>query len=294
MLQYCLDSIPVRDDVQVIVVDDNSDAGIVNFEEIPKWKGDDYVFVRTTKSGGTGYAENIGLDYAKGKWILFSGADDFFLPSLNNILYDELDTDADVVFFRPRAVMLNDRTSFSPRADYYNNIIERFFINGDETELRCRYFSVCSRLISRKMVIENNIRFDEIKYSNDNLFAVKIGVKAQKIVVRNQSIYCITESDKTLTSNFLEKPGELRIRTDAFFRSQKVVKDAGYPVDENTSLNYLRRLFSEDWGSFMLNFDRMRNMGYKKTWLIHNLFKNNSPLSRIKRTTYVFLKTGFK
>ena len=32
LLQYCLDSIPVRDDVQVIVVDDNSDADKVDFE----------------------------------------------------------------------------------------------------------------------------------------------------------------------------------------------------------------------------------------------------------------------
>ena len=32
LLQRCLDSIPFRGDVQVIVVDDNSDSSIVNFE----------------------------------------------------------------------------------------------------------------------------------------------------------------------------------------------------------------------------------------------------------------------
>ena len=39
LLQYCLDSIPNRDDVQVIVVDDNSDADKVDFDHFPKWKG---------------------------------------------------------------------------------------------------------------------------------------------------------------------------------------------------------------------------------------------------------------
>ena len=42
LLQRCLDSIPVRDDVQVIVVDDNSDSRIVDFHNFPKWKGSEY------------------------------------------------------------------------------------------------------------------------------------------------------------------------------------------------------------------------------------------------------------
>lgn len=36
LLQRCLDSIPIRDDVQVIVVDDNSDTDKVNFDNFPK------------------------------------------------------------------------------------------------------------------------------------------------------------------------------------------------------------------------------------------------------------------
>ena len=35
LLQRCLDSIPERDDVQVIIVDDNSDPAIVDFEHFP-------------------------------------------------------------------------------------------------------------------------------------------------------------------------------------------------------------------------------------------------------------------
>ena len=73
LLQYGLDSIPVRDDVQVIVVDDNSDADKVDFEHFPRWKGENYEFYLTQKSGGTGYAENVGIGYAKGKWVLFAG-----------------------------------------------------------------------------------------------------------------------------------------------------------------------------------------------------------------------------
>lgn len=291
LLQYCLDSIPTRDDVQVIVVDDDSDAEIVDFEHFPQWKGEHYECYFTKKGGGTGFAENFGIGYAKGKWLLFVGADDYLLPSANEIFDEEKDTEADMVFFRPKAVMLEDRASFSKRADQYNAIIDRYLVSGDEMELRCRYFSICGRLISRELILDKNIRFDEIKYSNDNLFAVKIGVNAGKIDVRDKQLYCITESGNTLTSNFMNKPGELQIRSDAFFRAQTVLHDHGYPVAEERAMSFLRRLFSEDRYAFMLNFERMRKMGYKKMWLIGELFKSNGWKSRLKRTAYVLIKT---
>ena len=290
LLQYCLDSIPVRNDVQVIVVDDNSDTDKVDFEHFPRWNGMHYECYFTKKSGGTGYAENVGIEHAKGNWLLFVGADDYLLPSANEVFDVEKKTVADMVFYRPKAVMLADRLSYSKRADRYNAIIDGYFASGDEMELRCRYFSICGRLIRREMVLEKKICFDEIKYSNDNLFSVKVGVNARKIEVRDRPLYCITESGDTLTSNFMKKPGELQIRSDAFFRAQEVVHDHGYPVDEKYALGFLSELFSEDRSAFVVNFKRMRKMGYKKLWLVHELFKSNKPVSRIKRTAYVLLK----
>ena len=292
LLQYCLDSIPVRDDVQVIVVDDNSDADKVDFEHFPRWRGENYEYYLTKKSGGTGYAINVGLEYACGKWVLFSGADDYFLPDVNDIFDEERDTDADMVYFRPKAVMLEDRTSYSKRADQYNAIIDRYFVSGDEMELRCRYFSICSRLISREMIMMKDLRFEEIRYSNDTVFAVKVGINAGKIEVRNKLLYCITESDFSLVSNFLRKPGELRMRADTFFRAQKLVYDHGYPVDEGKSMYYLGELFANDREAFFVNFNRMRKMGYKKSWLIHEVFKDNNRKARIKRSVYTFLAAG--
>ena len=291
LLQYCLDSIPIRDDIQVIVVDDNSNADKVDFEHFPQWKGKNYECYYTKKGGGTGYADNVGMECAQGKWLLFVGADDYLLPLANEIFDEEKETEADMVYFRPKAVMLADRISYSKRAEYYNIIIDRYFASGDETELRCRYFSICGRLINRKMVVEKNIRFDEIQYSNDNLFAVKIGVNAGEIEVREKPLYCITESGNSLTSNFMKKPGELQIRTDAFFRAQLVLYDYGYPVDEKIAIDYLQRLFSKDRELFWLNFNRMRKLGYEKIWLTHALFNSNRPVSRMKRRAYVWFKS---
>ena len=38
LLQRCLDSIPKREDIQIIVVDDNSDTNKVDFNSFLMWK----------------------------------------------------------------------------------------------------------------------------------------------------------------------------------------------------------------------------------------------------------------
>ena len=189
--------------------------------------------------------------------------------------------------------MLEDRTTPSKRVNVYNGFIDDYLHTGDEMALRCRWFSPWSRFFRLEMIRDNDILFDEIKYSNDALFAVNTGTRAKKIAVRDETYLCVTESKNSLTSNYLNKPGELKTRADAFFRAQLVVHDHGYPVHESVALRFLRSLLLEDKKPFVLNFNRMREMGYKKRWLVHELFKGHSRKARIKRTVYAYLITGF-
>ena len=80
LLQRCLDSIPRREDIQIIVIDDNSSPEIVDFAHFPGRERDDVEIVFTREGRGAGYARNEGLKRAKGKWLLFADTDDFFLP----------------------------------------------------------------------------------------------------------------------------------------------------------------------------------------------------------------------
>ena len=294
LLQYCLDSIPIRDDVQVIVVDDNSDADKVDFGHFPQWKGENYECYLTKEGRGAGYARNVALEHARGKWVLFVDADDFLLPSIGEVFDAEKDTDADVVFYRPKAVMLEDREAPSKRADFIDVLIGLYMEKGDETPLRCGWEAPVSKLIKSDLIRTHGICFDEIRYANDVLFMVSSGVLAKTIVFRDNSFYCITESAHSLASDFMKKPGELRIRTDAFFRAQKVVVENGYLLDEKRALNYLRKLFTDDREAFFVNFNRMLSLGYKKKLLIRDIFKDNGGMSRLKRSVYVFFVTSWK
>ena len=78
LLRRCLASIPKRPDVQVIVVDDGSDPGIVDFQKFPWPKGLCVELLLAKERKGAGYARNLGIKRARGKWLIFADADDYF------------------------------------------------------------------------------------------------------------------------------------------------------------------------------------------------------------------------
>ena len=99
MLKRCINSIPRRDDIQIIIVDDNSSSDVVDFEQFPDLdRKVDLIFNK--KQGGAGLARNKGLEIAKGDWILFADADDFFAEDAF-VLFDKYClSDFDVIHYK--------------------------------------------------------------------------------------------------------------------------------------------------------------------------------------------------
>ena len=86
LLTRCLDSIPVREDIQVLVIDDCS-PGADKYKELYPALSRPYLeFYNTPFGGSAGRARNIGLDHAKGKWIVCVDADDLLVPEAAEIL----------------------------------------------------------------------------------------------------------------------------------------------------------------------------------------------------------------
>ena len=78
LLTRCVASIPQRNDVQIIVVDDNSDPSIVDFDNFPIKNGENTIVVLNKTNRGTGGARNIGMEKASGEKIIIVDADDYF------------------------------------------------------------------------------------------------------------------------------------------------------------------------------------------------------------------------
>ena len=87
LLQRALDSIPEKDDIQVIIVDDNSDASRVDFKNFPGLNRKNTIVVFDKSGKGAGRARNIGLSKIDNNttWVTFLDADDFYSKDAKEI-----------------------------------------------------------------------------------------------------------------------------------------------------------------------------------------------------------------
>ena len=183
LLRKCLDSIPHRDDVQIIVVDDNSDEREVDFNNFPGVGEKCTEVYFTKKSKGAGYARNVGLSYAVGKWIVFADADDFFNSSINEAMQDYIDDDSDVIFFKGNAINLIDNTPATRGETYYNAVQLAYETNNFSEVLILS--TPCRKFYNRLFLVNNNILFNESRWSNDVVFGAKVAIFQKKIKVFN-------------------------------------------------------------------------------------------------------------
>ena len=126
-----LDSIRKQDfaDYELIVV---CDACTDDTYEIAKEYSD---FQIATEFGRAGMARNVGLDIAKGEWILFMDDDDWYLPGAFRKIAEELDRQKDIDILAYGFEWKHMKTAYQSEARIYpaiwNKAWRREFI-GDE------------------------------------------------------------------------------------------------------------------------------------------------------------------
>ena len=87
-------------DLEVIVVEDRSTDGSLGIVHEMAGRDSRVHVVELAENAGLGNARNVGMDHARGEWILFLDSDDELTPgSLSAMLELGQDTDADVVMF---------------------------------------------------------------------------------------------------------------------------------------------------------------------------------------------------
>lgn len=215
-LRRMLESLSRYKDIQVIVVDDCSTEGLEEYNAVQE----EYNFVQyysnTMDNKSAGGARNVGLKYAEGQWILFGDADDYFASNMYDLIEPYFDSDCDVVFFFMDAILDDGTNVSSDRCAYYadmarryqnkyqqckKSILRKWKIAPIEREIRNNWVSPCAKMVRRDFLEKENIKFEVVKYGNDNLYSAQVGCKAKKIQVSNQVIYHVTESTGTLTRN---------------------------------------------------------------------------------------------
>jgi glycosyltransferase involved in cell wall biosynthesis len=184
------------------VVDDNSDSGKVDFAHFPGLD-EPYVEIIFSKEGkGAGYARNIGLSKAKGKWALFADADDFFTENAFETLFKYTDSAHEIVYFKTMSCY-SDTYEPAKRDERFNQFIDGFIKHDKDAEnmMRYKWQVPWGKMIKREMLMRGNITFDEVIASNDAMFSLLIGNFASSIDSINHIIYCVTINQGSLTNS---------------------------------------------------------------------------------------------
>ena len=254
----------MSEDIQVIVVDDNSadaDTYLVKYPELSRPYLD---FIRTTKGGGAGYARNVGLEYAKGKWILFADADDFFVEDMYDIICSYADSEADVIYFKNKAVLSDDISIASYRDRHVNKIIDQYLTDSDEWPVRFKLPAPWGKMIKGSLVGKHNIRFDEVKYGEDAYCSLLIGYYAKHIQVVDSVLYVVTYRSNSSIANFCSKPGELAQRAEVAFRMDKFKLQNGF-CRERRLTYFLLIMLRQDWRLFKCYYFKLDEI-YPSKW----------------------------
>ena len=254
LLERCINSIPDRNDLQIIVVDDNS-TDVESLKRLEKtFNNKNVTFVYTKEGKGAGYARNEGLKIAKGKWLVFSDSDDYFLQEAFHFFDDYAEGKEDIVVFKHTGV---DSETLEPleRSELRNIIIEEYLANRSlENENKLRYNNDVpwAKMIRQKVVSDNDIVFDEVPASNDIMFSTLCGYYAKKITADNRVPYVAvtrygsiskTKSKERYLSSFI-----VNLRKNAF------LKQIGHP--ENQGIMMTR------WVQCLLNFGPVEAIKY--------------------------------
>lgn len=270
LLKRCLWSIPKRNDTQIIVVDDRSNDDnlkmLMSIEEEYNY----VEFIYSADNGGGGKARNIGLQHAKGKYVLFADADDFFNYCIRDILDEYKNESYDVVYFNATPI---DTETYLPskKETGLQQALRMYKKDGNLDAFRYAFGEPWCKLIKRDIIEKNHIKFDEIPVHNDTKFSYLIGYYAQQLKFDNRAIYCWANRSGSVS----KKPNEEKyvIRMRVFAEKNRFLIEHGIDYYDKLMIKPLWMFYKQgDWSHFSECVQIAREYGFGRLSILRKLF----------------------
>ena len=174
-------------DFEVLFVDDGSPDDSSDFADNYLKDSDVAYKIIKKKNGGVSSARNLGIEEAKGEYIMFLDSDDYIDKNMLKGFYDKiLEGNFDVLYC---AYVFEE----SNEKEITNNMKDLNYgeVSGKEAALGLiygtTYTHIMANLFKRSLLINNNIRYDEKrKFAEDISFMVKAYASSERV-------YCINK-----------------------------------------------------------------------------------------------------
>lgn len=253
LLQRCIDSIPHRDDLQIIIVDDNSDENKVDFSNFPGLNCPNIEVYFTKDGKGAGYARNVGIQNAQGKWLVFADADDVFVTENLSVAMDKyIESDYDLIIFNPNVI----NADTNQEENWRLRVREHILGNTSSDQEWCRYCvnHPWAKFVKKNLIDAHSIRFEEVIAGNDAMFSTQAGFYSKSLYLDNTIIYnWLLRSRGNITS---------KINKNTMMSKFGVAVRINQFIDNNgINPKYRTNLFKR----YMINFPKA-GLSYMESW----------------------------
>lgn len=193
-LRDCMDSLEAQtyQDFELICIDDGSTDE--SDQILAQYEGSFESFlVVQQQNQGAAAARNVGIDQARGDYLIMLDSDDIFDPSFLETMMDKAaETKADVVVCRSNEFNHRTRVWHSPTWVVRDNLLpEKPVFAG--VELGGNVFQAFAgwpwdKLFRLDFIRDNNLRYPLLRNSEDLVFVYTALAKAQRIAVLRQAL----------------------------------------------------------------------------------------------------------
>lgn len=193
----CIDSIidENRKNIEIILVNDGSTDSSLFICKQYSQKYDNIVTV-DKENGGVSSARNIGIQAARGEYILFLDSDDYvsdnYFDVLNSIYTD---SSPDLVIFGAQAV--GGAEQKCQTGCFFENSPDGIAMRIAQAMQEYNFSSVCNKAFKRTIISSRGIVFDgRLAIGEDQLFLFEYAMNIASIKSVNDIIYNFDVSDK--------------------------------------------------------------------------------------------------
>lgn len=202
MVGKCLDSILCQmneSTTEIIIINDGSTDGS---SEIINWYAKTYKNIKVIhkENQGISIARNVGLNTAKGNYVLFIDSDDYIAADMLELMLKRARScNADIVISK----VVNISTDGNQEEMFKTDFNENEIINGLEAVRRFLIGEInghpWNKLIRRELFVNNSIEFPANMIFEDAPTLIKLYLVSDKIAFVNKSLYYYVQHAKSLT-----------------------------------------------------------------------------------------------
>lgn len=195
-LPRLLNSIPQRDDIEVILIDNS--AKKISKDVIGSSR--DFRLLYSDPKRFAGGARNVGIEASCGEWLIFADADDFFIPRAFDIFLEYINSPCDLLYFKAKGVY-DDTLEPTDRGIMWSTIVVDYEARRiDEKHARLFFLVPWAKMVKRELIDSRDIRFDEVIAANDVMFSTLCGYYSTSFNVVNTDVYYVTTRKGSLAN----------------------------------------------------------------------------------------------